>query len=241
MTPLDGLVAVGVLGAASIVAAMAGFGFALLAMPLLSIAIGPTSALAVVSLVSIVNSGATALTARAEVARDVLRRQVPAAFVGMPLGIVVLESVSGRGLQIAIAVTVAIVAAAIGLQLRLPPLGARGEVMAGLTSGALATSTGASGPPLVFCLQSRRLPAPTVRATLASHFAVTGWVGTMLLALRGHIDGAHVIVALAALPVMLAAWRLGASSFTRISQRRYESLVAWLLLASAAAAFVRAV
>src|SRR5690606_30679755 len=148
------------------VAAIAGFGFALLAMPLLSIVIGPTSALAVVSLVSVVNSGATALSARAEAARDVLRRQVPAAFVGMPLGIAVLESVSDRVLQVAIAAAAALVATMIGLRLRLPPLGTRADVVAGLTSGTLAPSTGTSGPPLVFSLQSKRLPAATVRATL---------------------------------------------------------------------------
>src|SRR5690606_4610338 len=119
-------------------AAIAGFGFALLAMPLLSIAIGPRSALAVVSLVAVVNSGATAMSARSEASRDVLRRQVPAAFLGMPLGIVILESVSGRALQIAISRTVAVVAIVIGLRVRLPPLGDRADLVAGLTSGTLA-------------------------------------------------------------------------------------------------------
>ena len=240
MTPLDGLTAVLVLGAASTVAAIAGFGFALLAMPLLSVAIGPTSALAVVSLVSVVNSGATALSARTEAERGVLRRQVPAAFAGMPLGIAVLESMSGRVLQIAIAGTVALVATVIAFRLRLPPLGERADVVAGLTSGTLATSAGMSGPPLVFNLQSKRLPAATVRATMASHFVATGWVSTALLALRGHIDRGDAFVALAALPVMLATWRLGAMSFTRISQRRYETMIASLLFASAVTAFVRA-
>jgi uncharacterized membrane protein YfcA len=231
--------AMAILAGASLVQALAGFGFALLAMPLLSVVVGPTAALATVSLVAIVNSGATAVTARVDADYASVRRQSIAAFVGMPLGLVVLESVPERGMQALIAVSVALAATALALHLRIPRVGPRTEMVAGLTSGALATSTGTSGPPIVICLQSRGLPAATVRATLASQFLATGWVSVVLLALRGHIGRDDVVLAVLTLPVLLISWQVGARSFHRISQARYDALVIALLLGAATVALVQ--
>jgi uncharacterized membrane protein YfcA len=228
-----------VVALASGVQAATGFGFALVSMPLLSAVAGPESALAITSLLSIANSGATAVTARAHAERPTLRRQVLAAFVGMPLGLVVLESVSAHAMELVIACTVAVSALLLGAGVRLRHAGPRTEVAVGFTSGVLATSTGTSGPPLVIALQSKALPAPVVRATLSAQFAITGWVSVVLLAVRHHIDREDVVVAVAALPILLVSWTIGASSFRRLSQRRYDAIVVALLLAAATAGAIR--
>jgi uncharacterized membrane protein YfcA len=225
---------------ASAVQATAGFGFALLSMPLLSAIIGPGSALAITSLLSIVNSGATALTSREHADRSALRRLVVAAIVGMPAGLWLLESVSERAMQILISVTVALSAVLLGLGLRFRRVDPRAEIGAGLLSGALATSTGTSGPPIVICLQSRGLPAARLRATIASQFLATGWISVVLLALRGHIDVEDVVVALIAVPVMFGSWSIGARYFHRLTQSRYDALVVVLLLVAAGIGIVRA-
>jgi uncharacterized protein len=230
-----------VLAIASAVQATAGFGFALLSMPLLSMIIGPPAALAVTSLVGIVNSGATAVTSRAEAEHSSLRRLVFAALLGMPFGLWLLESVSVRSMQVLISVVVAISALLLGSGLRLRRVGARSEVAAGLVSGVLATSTGTSGPPIVICLQSRGLSAGSLRATIAAQFTATGWVSLVLLSVRGHVDAADVMVALAALPILLASWSLGARSFRLLSQSHYDALVVVLLLVASAVSLVRAV
>jgi uncharacterized membrane protein YfcA len=223
-----------VLALASVVQATAGFGFALVSMPLLSAVIGPASALAVASQVSIVNSAATAISSRAHADRSSLRRMVFAAVAGMPIGLWLLETASVRVMQIVISVTVAIFAVLIGRGFRLRRSSARVEVAAGLLSGALGTSTGTSGPPIVICLQSRGLPAARLRATISSQFVATGWLSVALLAVRGHVGGDDVLVALAALPLLALSWMLGAHSFSRLSQRHYQSLIVALLLAVAA-------
>jgi uncharacterized membrane protein YfcA len=225
---------------ASAVQATAGFGFALLSMPLLSAIIGPPSALAITSMLSIVNSGTTALTARAHADRTALRRLVVAAIVGMPFGLLLLESVSERAMQIVISVTVAAFALVLARGVRFRNVDPKVEVGAGVLSGALATSTGTSGPPIVICLQSRGLPAAQLRATVSSQFLATGWISVLLLALRGHIDDEDVLVALVAVPVMFLSWAIGAHSFARLSQSRYELLVVSLLLTSAGVGIIRA-
>lgn len=233
-------IAVAILGFASLVQALTGFGFALLSMPLLSVVAGPTQALAVVSMLAITNSAATAITARDRTDRPMVKRQSIAALVGMPVGLLLLESVPERGMQALIAVSVATAAIALALKFRLSHVSPRIEAAAGFTSGALATSTGTSGPPLVICHQSLGLPAATVRATLATQFFITGWVSVALLAIRGHITPDDVVVAAFALPVMLVTWQIGARSFARISQSRYDILVVTLLLGVAAVALFQA-
>jgi uncharacterized membrane protein YfcA len=230
----------GVLALASMVQATAGFGFALVSMPLLSTVIGPSSALAVTSLVAIVNSGTTAITSRAHAERAILRRLVVAALVGMPFGLVLLETVPVRAMQMAIAVTVALAAVVLGSGLRLRHVGPVMDVAAGLTSGVLGTSTGTSGPPIVLCLQSRALPAAVLRATTATQFVATGWVSIVLLTAFGHVGRAELLVALAALPVLGVSWSVGNRSFRRLTQRHYDGLVVTLLLAAATVAFVGA-
>jgi uncharacterized membrane protein YfcA len=229
-----------VLACASMVQATAGFGFALLSMPLLSTIIGPPSALAVTSLVAIVNSGTTAIVSRTEADRTLLRRLVVAAIVGMPAGLWLLETVSVRTMQLVISATVALSAVLLGSGLRLRRVGATTDIAAGLLSGALGTSTGTSGPPIVISLQSRALPAATLRATISTQFAATGWIGVVLLSVRGHVDRADVLVALAALPVLLVSWTIGARSFRRLTQTHYDALVVVLLLVAAGVGAVRA-
>jgi hypothetical protein len=232
-------VAVGVLACASAVQATAGFGFALVSMPLLSAVAGPGSALAITSLLSIANSGATAIASRAHAERPTVRRQVIAALLGMPLGLVLLESMPERAMQLLIAATVAVFALLLGAGLRLASIGRRTEFVAGLTSGVLSTSTGTSGPPLVICLQSKGVPAPAMRATLAAQFAATGWISVLLLAWRDHIGRDDIAVAALAFPFLAVSWLIGASSFGRLTQRRYDVFVVVLLLAAAAAGAIR--
>jgi uncharacterized membrane protein YfcA len=240
VTAADLAIVLVVLAVASAVQATTGFGFALLAMPLLSAVIGPTSALAVTSLLSIPNSSATAWSARADADRPTLRRLVAGAVIGMPFGLLLLESVSERVMQLLIAAAVAIAAIALAAGLRLRRAGGRIELAAGLLSGVLSTSTGTSGPPIVICLQSKGFPSRRLRATISTQFAITGWVGVVLLAARGHIHRDDVLVAIVAMPVLLFAWRLGAGWFTTLTQLRFDRLVVVLLIAAAATAAVRA-
>jgi hypothetical protein len=222
-----------VVGLASAVQAAVGFGFALLAMPLLAGVIGTEHALAVVSLVSIVNSTSTATTARGHVDRATLRSVSLALLAGLPLGLVILDVLPERAMRFAIAGTVAVAAVALGAGLRVRRGGRIADGLAGFTSGVLSTSTGTSGPPLVVGLQSRGLPAATVRATLAAQFVFAGVTSLVLLALFGHISRADVAVALVCLPLLLATWRLGARTFHRFDQRRYDRAIVALLLAAA--------
>jgi hypothetical protein len=64
-------------------------------------------------------------------------------------------------------------------------------------------------------------------------------VSVVLLALRGHIGRDDVVLAVLTLPVLLISWQVGARSFRRISQARYDALVIALLLGAATVALLQ--
>lgn len=234
MSPDDVLSTIGVVAIAAVLQAAVGFGFALVAMPLLAAVLGAEQALAVVSLVALVNSGTTAVTARGHAHRPTLGTITVAALAGMPFGVLALEQFPERTMRLAIAASVAVAAVLLSFGVRVRRPGRATNVVSGVLSGALSTSTGTSGPPLVVGLQSQSLPAPVVRSTLAAQFAITGVVSTALLALRGHIKGDDVWLAALCIPVTIGMWHVGARLFHRFDQRRYDRVVVVLLVAAAA-------
>jgi uncharacterized membrane protein YfcA len=231
---------IGVVVLAALLQSTMGFGFALLSMPILAGVIGAEHALAIVSLVSIVNSLVTASSARGHVDMPVLRSTAFAALLGMPIGLVVLETLPERAMRLTIAATVAVAAIALGSGLRVRRRGHLVDGSVGLVSGILATSTGTSGPPLVVRMQGLGLPAATVRATLSAQFVITGLASIALLAARRHIRPADVGVALVCLPALWASWRLGSRTFVRLGQHHYDRAIVVLLCASAVAGAIAA-
>lgn len=234
------LVAVAVL-LGSFLNSLAGFGFALVTVPLMAVAVGPKEAVVLSAVIGLLSNGGVAVRHRDAIDRPVTRRLVLGAVLGMPVGLVVLEVVPPAPLQVAIAVVVlvAVVAIARGWQLRSP--GPRTDVVSGLASGVLNTSVGVGGPPVVVDLHGWGLDKGAFRASAAACFAASGVVALALFALGGRLD----LDVLAAAAVALPAWPLGALAGGRVHDRfpeeRFRDLVLWLLVATALVTLASAV
>src|ERR687895_22419 len=129
-----------------------GFGFALVAAPLLFAATSPPEAIGLMILLAVEVSLLTLLTER--------RRPQPVWRDVWPL---VAWSLPG-----ALAVNLRAAHRPAPVVAHEPPRWARPA--AGLASGALNTSTSTGGPPVVLLLLARGLPAPVVRDTLTATF-----------------------------------------------------------------------
>ena len=99
-----------VVGAAVFVAAfmqiVAGFGFALLAVPLMTLAIEPKIAVVVSTLTGIFVTSWQAYKDRAVADKVLVRRMTIGAYVGMPLGLLVFISVNDDVLRLLLGVAV---------------------------------------------------------------------------------------------------------------------------------------
>jgi len=217
-----------------------GFGFVLVAGPLVVAALPPEEAITTLLLLGILMSSLTLLT---EMRRPqplwpeagwILAWGVPGALAGAAL----LARLDETALQLLVTVTVLGTLLA-RRTLRRPgsdPSGSdpfRSIPVAGVTAGVLTTTTSANGPPLLLYLLERRVAAAAMRDTLAFLFIGFALVGLVALAVGDAAlmlpDGAFA----AALPVAAAAGHVtGRPLFARLAAGHYDRVITVLLVVS---------
>ncbi|MGH2919849.1 MAG: sulfite exporter TauE/SafE family protein [Solirubrobacteraceae bacterium] len=216
-----------------------GFGFALVAAPIMFAAFGPQAAVTAGVLLG-VEIGLLTLATEGRVPR-VLRGDALAlvawSLPGIALGAIALRELPERLLSLLVAAGVLG-----GLALRLRARGAgpvRGRPrarrwsapLAGVSSGALSTSTSLSGPPVVLHLLARGASPEQMRDTLAAVFVVLALLSVPALLIAGAFDVPEAVGALCA--AGLAGQLLGRRLFARLAGERYEDVVLVVLAAAA--------
>jgi uncharacterized membrane protein YfcA len=211
-----------------------GFGFALVAAPLLFAATDPEQAVGLLLVLSLLVNAMTIGTERR--APQPLWRTTAElclwATPGMVAGVAILQSVSADLLQVALTVSVFV---ALLVQrnagVRLP---AWATPLAGLSSGTLATTTTTSGPPLVLLLRGRGHDPARVRDTLTVLFMIFTVISVLVLLAfgvsRAVPEGASL---LALTPVVVAGHLAGRPIFARLARGHYEDVLTAVLIVSA--------
>jgi uncharacterized membrane protein YfcA len=224
----------------AMVTAVAGFGFGLMSVPLMSLAIDLHSAVIVSSIVAVLANGVQTYLYRAVRDRPLANRLLLACVVGLPFGYAIYDLVSDRVLRVALGVGVVFAVAALSRGLNLAHLGTRIDWLLGFVSGVLNTSISTSGPPLVFDLQARKLAPEPFRATINYVFLGSGLLGLVLFAVGGKIHAHELRAGLVATPALGLGLLLGLPLRKRFSPEKFRVLVMVLLLVSAAAAVAKA-
>jgi uncharacterized membrane protein YfcA len=161
-----------------------GFGFALIVVPGLTLLLGPKVAVVAMSSIGVPLVIWNAIRWRRDIlVHEALTTSV-AALVGMPIGLAVLTLADDRILTAVIGITILVLTLWLWRGLSLPK-GRTTEVAAGFVSGALATSVGTNGPPLVIAFQAVGLEPAEFRATLQACFMVQGSIALALFWWQG--------------------------------------------------------
>ena len=211
--------------------AATGFGFALLAGPVVFVALPPARGVALLLILGVVVNLLVLLgeRRRAEVDPGVAVALV-AALPGLVVGALILRVVPADALRVAIGVVVlALVAARLRPRRHVPRRdpGPQAAALAGLAAGALTTSTTTNGPPLALWLAGRGLPPAVVRDTASTAFLALDVVGLVaVLAIVGagtSLADARLLLAL--LPAVLVGHRAGRWLFRRLPGHRYEQVL----------------
>lgn len=237
----DVLVIAAVALGASTLQAIAGFGFALLAVPAMASVVEPRVAVVVCTALGAITSGVQAVVERRHTDRMLARRLTVAALAGMPAGLLVFLLVSDRVLRVLLAVGViaAVVVLARGVDLR--GASPHFDRVMGFISGVLSTSLATNGPPLVFGLQARRLTSEAFRATLAAVFVISGVVSLVAFGASGRIDATALAGVAVGLPAIAIGVPLGRRVHTKVRPDRFRVLVLTLMAVAAASALASAI
>lgn len=219
---------------------MTGFGFAVLAVPLLVTLHDPVHAVGICMVLSTLSVLLMWWRTRRHEKLPINRRLFAAALVGLPFGLLALNHLDLAVLRVLVGmITLAIAALSASALWRRPAvpelparLGLRPTLIAGFISGFLTGSLSMPGPPVVALLNGQDLGKSAYRSTLAAYFALIYPLALFVMIVEGTISGPTALDSLKHVPAMLAGMLLG-DVLHRASTRGLFATSSLVLLASA--------
>jgi uncharacterized membrane protein YfcA len=221
------LVAVMAAFLAGVAGGFAGLGISVVLVPLLLLVYDQPTVVALNGVLSAAIAAAVARDSWREADRPLVIALLALALPGLAVGAEALRVLDPTYLQLAVGVMV-VLSAALLLRddIRLPGLGKRGAPpIVGLASGALASSTGLSGPPAALLLASRNMPKGAFRASIALFFFGLDLALLAVLGLWGHLALSLAPLALLLVLATLVGKAVGTALFRRVSQKAFRTVV----------------
>lgn len=235
---LIALCAVAIFALGGLAQAVSGFGGSMVAVPLLVLVVDPITAVVSATGVGLALSGLGWYRERDHVVVPLARRLAVAGFIGMPAGLAVLLLVQARTLGLIIAVMLALTVLSILFKVRLPSsVGAQWG--AGVLSGAMLTSTGLNGPPLVIAMRGTDESPRRVRATLQAIFSAQDVVAVAIFVIAGAFQPQALVAVAAGLIGIRVGWTVGDRIFHSLSPEAFNAIVLCGLGAAAVLCFVQ--
>ena len=225
-------------GIAAVVQNIVGFGFALLAVPLMVLAVDPHDAVIVATFLGLGSSSYQAFNGRRDSQWHLVRRLSLSALAGIPVGLLVFNQVNERVLKGFLAVGIFLAILLLSRNTMSSRSDARLEIAAGVLSGALSSSLSTNGPPLVVALQGRGLPIAQFRATISAIFTVSGIVTLASFLAMKKVTADSMLGVLISLPILGLGILLGQILKPKLNEENARRFVLLLLGAAGTSALI---
>ncbi len=218
---------------------VSGFGFALMAVPLMGLAIDLKTAVVISTICGTASNTFQAVTGSHHREGQLVKVLVVSSFIGMPFGVILLDRVNAEVLQVVIGCVVLVALMAVVMRPVGRAVGGTGlEIGAGFLSGVLATSTSTNGPPLVLLLRSRGLSPDRFRATINSVFSIVAVTTVLVFAASGRFTVDVATGSLVGLPGLVIGMMLGSRLRGLLSVDVFWRIVLGLLVVTASSSIV---
>jgi len=231
----------GIVLIAGVIVGLAGFGFALFAVPPLLFMHEPPIVVAMVNILGF-SSGIVVLFGEwHEIRKPTLRALIPWALIGLVAGTAILRYVDGLYIKLLASIVVVAFSIYAASGLRFPGVERpAATVIAGLTSGVLGTSAGLPGPPIALLFTARSLPPTAFRVTITAYFMVVDVVAVFLLAISGQLHRPALVLSVTMIPASLVGRWFGRQLADRVSPALFRRLVIAMLVLTGASGAVGA-
>lgn len=230
-----------ILGSTAI-SAIAGFGFGMISVPLLLVFLDPPVVVVISKVLGTGTVWIVLLSLWRQIRWDTIVRILPAAFVGLVIGGVILQEVDSSVIQLGVGVLVLISALTFIMR---PILIARdawwATSLVGFLTGVMGNATGLLAPAVIVYFTGRQFPKDVFRATTLALFLTVDLVGLPTLAVQGAVSLSDVQFALLLLPVAVTGRVIGLRLVRHVSQPAFRRLTILLLFAMALLSIVSAV
>jgi len=221
----------GIIFISAILRGLTGFGFAIAAVPLMSLAIEPSAAVVVIALLQMWNGIHEVPALRKEVHGGSLKGLAIGALFGAPLGVYMLAITDPNITRIVIAAIVLI-----AVPVLLSPRGFKIEprfkasIPAGFASGFFSGLAAMPGPPAIVYFVASQVKASQMRASLIIFFFITAVVSVPMFYASNLISLDHVYMSLAGVPIFYVGSWVGGKMFQKTNDAMYKKISIALLL-----------
>ena len=228
--------------AAGFLRGFTGFGFALAAVPALTLLVDPVEIVPSILLLEIL----AGLQLMPKIGRSVdwfaLRWLVAGLLLGTPVGILALSRLPADIMRAAIGVVVLIAVLVLlrGVRLRDRP-GRPVRIGVGALSGLLSGGAAMPGPPVIIFFLASPVTAAMGRASLIAFFMFASTTSALLATAAGLMTARALLLTALLAPALFAGNALGDRSFDRSSPAAYRWVAIAILIAIALLAIGRAV
>ncbi|MHC4119053.1 MAG: sulfite exporter TauE/SafE family protein [Planctomycetota bacterium] len=208
-----------------------GFGDAMVAMPLLTIAVGLNVATPLVGLMGITASATILIRHWRDVHFKSLGLLIISTLIGIPIGVRLLKGVHENVMRTGLAIVIVAFSLYKIFRPRLFTLtNEKLTPVFGLLSGILGGAYNTNGPPVVIYGTLRRWTPEKFRATLQGYFFPTGSMIALNHCLEGLWTRTVLLNYLLSLPVMLVAIFLGGILHRKIPSEQFDKYVYMFLI-----------
>lgn len=225
--------------AAGFVRGLAGFGLAVLLVPVLALAVTPARAVTIATALGLL-SGLLDLRQSRRDGEPSVRAIALLAIVATPGGVWALAVVPSEIARLLIAMVAIGAFVIVLLPQRAPHAPGRVETAGtGIAAGLLTGFAGMPGPPVVSYYLGRAIPPVVARASMMQVFLATSAAGMVSLVVAGLGGWREIVLACGLFPAVLAGNWLGEKAFGRIGAGTWRAFVGIVLATAAAGAVVR--
>jgi uncharacterized membrane protein YfcA len=218
-----------------------GFGFALAAVPVITLFVEPAAVVPAIPIVAMAAGAEQLRRAWKSANWHALRRLLIGAILGTPPGVIALAYLPADAMRVMIGLVLFFAVLALWRGYRFkqrPPTHA--QLGIGFASGLLNGATAMGGPPVIlFFLASPEGVAIGRASLLVYFFFVSAW-SILSQSLAGLIDLKVVVLALLMIPVMAVGNVIGDRLFNRTKAATYRNVALGFLLSIAVLAIARA-
>lgn len=218
---------------ASTLHAATGFGFSILAVPLLLLLLAPWQAVQLNLVLSIALSLMLIPATWAQVDRRLLWRLLPSSALGAPVGLLLFLQGDANTFKTVIALLILLLTALLVWRLRFARTPWR-DACSGMVAGAMTSAVGMGGVPLLVYFAGTDMPKATARATVLAFFT---FIYSLALVLQIQFSEQAMQPwwwPAGLLPVALLGVAIGKRLYLRLSQRVFSGAIYTVLLGNSA-------
>lgn len=223
---------------AALIRGLTGFGFGILLVPILALALTPVQAVLAVNIMA----GLLAFTEIRMILRAAERSALiigALVVVGTAPGLMLLDATPQALARLLIAIIALLAFVAVLLPKRGPEQpGIATTSAVGISAGLLTGFAAMPGPPVVPYYVGRDIPRVTAKASMVGIFGISAFAGIGSGAAIGVLEPRIVILGLALFPLVLLGNWAGSLAFGKVSDKLWRTCVGVVLAAAAIAALI---